>query len=91
MIRSMLDDCGPSQHLLGNYQVIVDGDRASSRCRIRVFHVGAGARASLEPFECWGEYLDELSRTEEGWRINHREMRTTIARGDASILGPASE
>ncbi|MGZ8813386.1 MAG: nuclear transport factor 2 family protein, partial [Mycobacterium sp.] len=27
-IRSFLDGCGPSQHLLGNYQISIDGDNA---------------------------------------------------------------
>ena len=31
-IRSYLDGCGPSQHLLGNYRIQLDGDHASSKC-----------------------------------------------------------
>jgi hypothetical protein len=34
-IRSFLDGCGPSQHLLGNYRIELEGDRASSRCYCR--------------------------------------------------------
>ncbi len=30
LVRSMLGGCGPTQHLLGNHRVEVDGDRA--RC-----------------------------------------------------------
>ena len=88
-IAGLLGGCGPSQHLLGNYQVAVDGDRARSTCRIRVFHQGAGTNASLEPFECFGEYRDDMRRGTSGWRIVHREMVTTIARGDPGVLGPA--
>ena len=90
-ITDLLGGCGPSQHLLGNYQVVVDGDRARSVCRIRVFHEGAGGKASLEPFECFGEYRDNLRRSTGGWRIVHRQMVTTIARGDYRVLGPAPD
>jgi hypothetical protein len=90
-ITDLLGGCGPSQHLLGNFQVSIDGEHARSVCRIRVFHVGAGAKASLEPFECFGEYRDELRRGRDGWRTARREMTTTIARGDIGVLGPASE
>ena len=90
-IRDLLGGCGPSQHLLGNYQVTVDEDRARSVCRIRVFHQGAGKKATLEPFECFGEYHDKLRRATDGWRIAHREMVTTIVRGDYGVLGPAPE
>jgi hypothetical protein len=56
-----------------------------------VFHQGAGTKASLEPFECFGEYRDDLRRGTDGWRIAHREMVTTIVRGDYGVLGPAPE
>lgn len=86
-ITDLLGGCGPSQHLLGNYQVLVNGDAARSTCRIRVFHVGAGPKAALEPFECFGEYRDLLVRSAAGWRITHRQMVTTILRGDYAVLG----
>jgi len=90
-ITDLLGGCGPSQHLLGNYQVTVDEDHARSTSRIRVFHQGAGSKASLEPFECFGEYHDDLRRAADGWRIAHREMVTTIVRGDYGVLGPTPE
>ena len=41
-IRSYLDGCGPSQHLLGNYRIVLDGDRATSKHYCRVMHMGKG-------------------------------------------------
>ncbi len=90
-ITDLLGGCGPSQHLLGNFQVSIEGEHARSVCRIRVFHQGLGAKGSLEPFECFGEYHDELRRGLDGWRIARREMITTITRGDFGVLGPAPE
>ncbi|MGW9131860.1 nuclear transport factor 2 family protein [Streptomyces sp. NPDC055681] len=48
-IRSFLDGCGPTQHLLGNHIVTIDGDKAVARCKARIYHYGAGERAALPP------------------------------------------
>ena len=86
-LRALLGGCGPSQHLLGNYQIEVDGDEARSVCRIRVYHEGAGQRAHLF-FEVFGEYHDTWVRTADGWRMATRRMDTTIALGDFETLQP---
>ena len=78
---------GAVEHLLGNFQVSIAGEHARSVCRIRVFDQGLGTKASLEPFECFGEYHDELRRCEEGWRIVRREMITTVS-GDFGVSNP---
>ena len=86
-VRSFLGGCGPSQHLLGNHQVTIDADRASSVCKARVFHVGMGERSHLT-YECFGNYWDDLVRTGEGWRIAARRFEVTITLGDPSVLRP---
>lgn len=85
-IRRFLDPCGPSQHLLGNYEIEVDGDRARSRVYIRAFHLGRGERERVS-YEMGGEYRDELVRTASGWRIARREGIAHWHQGDPSILG----
>lgn len=84
-VRGFLGGCGPSQHLLGNHHVEVDGDTARSVCKARVFHVGAGERSHLS-YECFGNYWDDLVRTDAGWRIRAREFEVTIQLGDPSVL-----
>lgn len=86
-IRSFLGGCGPSQHLLGNYDVVISGESARSVCKARVLHVGAGDRAD-QTYECCGNYLDELVRTTDGWRIRRRQFEVTISLGDMSVLQP---
>ncbi len=86
-VRSYLGGCGPSQHLLGNHQVLVDGDAARSVCKARVLHVGAGDKANLT-YECFGNYWDDLVRTGAGWRIAKRHFEVTISLGDISVLQP---
>jgi len=87
-IRSFLDGCGPSQHLIGNYQISIDGDQAQSSTKARVLHVGAGERAELTPYEAIGVYHDRHVRTAGGWRIIRRHFDVHISIGDINILQP---
>jgi hypothetical protein len=87
VIRSYLDACGPSQHLLGNYRVSVAGDRATSRVYVRAFHAGVGRAAGVH-YEMGGEYADELRRTRDGWRSVRRTMKPLFERGSREVLGP---
>ena len=86
-IRSFLGGCGPSQHLLGNYRIELEGDVASSRCYCRVMHFGKGAHEG-KTFESWIEYADELVRTSKGWRSRKRVANPQMNQGDISLLGP---
>ena len=86
-IRRYLDGCGPTQHLLGNYEIRIDGDRATARVYVRAYHLGLGDRSDVS-YEMFGEYRDELARTPEGWRITRRLGRPSFHLGDMSILGP---
>jgi len=86
-IQSHLGGCGPTQHLLGNYDVDINGDRATSSCRIRAYHRGTGEEADLF-YECFGQYDDVLQRTADGWRIAHRRMRVDIELGTHAVLKP---
>ena len=87
-IRSFLDGCGPSQHLLGNYRIHLgaDGDTASSRCYILMHH-GKGEHEGKH-YEMCGEYADEFVRTRAGWRSRKRTARAWMHAGDMSLLGP---
>jgi len=88
-IRGFLGGCGPSQHLLGNYEIRIEGDHAEAVTKVRVIHVGAGERATLAPYEAIGVYRDELARTTDGWRITHRTFDVHITLGDIEVLQPA--
>jgi hypothetical protein len=88
-IRGFLGGCGPSQHLLGNYEIRVEEDQAEAVTKARVIHVGAGERARLTPYEAIGTYKDRLIRAADGWRILHREFDVQITLGDIAVLQPA--
>lgn len=86
-LRVHLGGCGPSQHLLGNHRIVVNGDEASSITYARVFHQGAGERSALS-FECFGEYHDRWKRSDTGWRLASRRFDVSIVLGDFSVLQP---
>lgn len=87
MIRSMLGGCGPTQHMLSNYRITIDGDAADTVCSVRAFHAGID-EAKGKTFEVWGEYRDRLVRTGEGWRIARRTMAVTWVHGSFDVLRP---
>lgn len=86
--QAFLGGVGPSQHLLGNHRVQVDGDTARSLTYGRVLHQGAGPMAGSS-YECLGEYDDHWVRTTAGWRIARRWFRIDLEVGDPAVLRPA--
>ncbi|MBV6416408.1 MAG: hypothetical protein CMLOHMNK_00969 [Steroidobacteraceae bacterium] len=86
-IRSFLDECGPTQHLIGNLVVDVDGDRATSRCYVRDMHQGAGGKAHLD-FSTLGEYHDRWVRRNGKWWMTHRHKLNHAHLGSIEVLGP---
>lgn len=86
-VRAHLGGVGPTQHLLGNHRVEIDGDDARSLTYARVHHVGAGPMAGSF-FECLGEYDDIWRRTPAGWRLARRTFDMQIRLGDFAVLRP---
>jgi hypothetical protein len=87
MIAGFLTHCGPTQHLLGNHVVAIDGDRATARCAIRAFHAGRPGSANADcTYTVYGTYHDRFVRTPEGWRIEHRRMEVTHQTGDHRVF-----
>jgi hypothetical protein len=66
---------GPTQHLLSNFQVDVDGDRASSITYVHAVTVLASGPADW--IDTIGTYEDRWCRGADGWRIGDRRFRTT--------------
>jgi ketosteroid isomerase-like protein len=85
LVRRTLGGSGPSQHLLANHCVELDGDAARCVCQVRALSAGAG-RAAGRSYELIGEYRDRLVRTPDGWRIAHREMIIHHEIGSREVL-----
>ena len=71
LIRGFLDPCGPTQHLLGNVIVDVDGDVATSRAYVHDVHLNAAADPSVR-FYTLGDYRDTWRRDDGDWRLAER-------------------
>lgn len=84
-MRDHLDGCGPTQHLLGNHRVRVDGDRARCRAAGRVHHEGAGPMAG-HCLDVMGDYEDEWVRVEGAWYLAHRHFDMRIVDGPLEVL-----
>ena len=73
-----------SQHLVGNFRINLDGDKATSTCAIQAILVGVGDYKG-QSVMLWGEYRDRMERRPEGWRIVHRELAAFHATGDIGL------
>ena len=83
-IREFLDVCGPTQHLLGNIVVDVDGDTAVSHAYVSDMHLGA-TRPDLT-FSTLGEYHDTWRRIDGRWMITHRHKDSRAVLGTFEVF-----
>ncbi len=83
-VKAVLVQCSVTQHLLGNINIVVNGDEAHTTCYLSALHVGLGDYAT-QTLTVWGEYSDKLVRTANGWRIDHRTLTTMHASGDVGL------
>ena len=88
MCKSSLIGCGFTQHLLGNFIINIDNENATSKCYVRVYHVG------LEPnekefYEMFGEYIDDWRLIDNSWFIIHRKLIVNFEKGNREkVLAP---
>ena len=88
-ISGALTPLDASQHLIGNHQVRIDGDRATCRCYMQAQHVRHGAPGGPN-FIFAGTYEDEMERTTAGWRIRRRVLSNTWTEGNPAVVGRRS-
>jgi hypothetical protein len=86
LIRTYLDACGPTQHLLGSILVSVEGDHGTSRAYVHDMHLGAGDRAHLTFFTL-GDYHDRWERDGARWRLRHRQKLNHASVGTLEVFG----
>lgn len=84
-ISSALSPLDDSQHLIGNHEVVVDGDTATCRCYLQAQHVRQVPEGSPN-FIVAGRYEDRLERTPAGWRIRHRDLITMWTEGNPAVV-----
>lgn len=84
VIRTFLEACGPTQHIMTNIRVDLDGDEADAKCYLQATHAGSGDFVGKK-MTMWGEYSDRLVAGPDGWRIRRRELHTWYAEGDVGV------
>lgn len=79
-----------SQHMVNTHQVIVDGSTATSRCYMHAQHVrvAADVDGAGSLYVVAGRYEDRLERTDDGWRIRHRDLIPMWAQGNERVIRP---
>jgi 3-phenylpropionate/cinnamic acid dioxygenase small subunit len=85
-IRTFLDHCGPTQHLIGNLDIDIQGERANARCYIRAHHLEKDS-ASPKSYEAFGRYESVWVRGSAGWRVTDWTMTVTHEVGSREVLG----
>lgn len=83
-IRTALGHLDDSQHLVGNHEVVVDGDTATHRCYLQAQHVRHAATGGPN-YIVAGRYEDRLVRTDAGWRIAHRTLVVMWTEGNLAV------
>jgi hypothetical protein len=85
-MRAFLDDCGPTQHLLGNILIEVEEDRATSRAYVSDTHLSADEN-SEQTFCTLGDYHDEWQKINNEWFMVQRVKQNRAHIGSFEVLG----
>lgn len=72
-VKSMTPDFVAQQHLLGNHEIALDGDRATATTYLHATQIES-EEAGGGVVVTGGVYRDVLVRTADGWRIAEREL-----------------
>ena len=85
-MRSFLDNCGTTQHLLANVVIDVDGDNATSSAYVCDVHL-ARDEASGVHFRTLGIYHDEWRRAGDSWLMRRRRKDNRATLGSMAVFG----
>ena len=86
-MRSFLDHCGPSQHLLGNIVIDVDGDRATSESYVSDMHLGKNSDEE-KSFRTLGNYTDSWIKIDGVWKLLRRMKDNRAFVGTMDVFNP---
>lgn len=89
-MRSFLDDCGPTQHLLGNILIDIEGDHARSKAYVSDMHLSAEDNSD-QTFSTLGDYHDEWQKIGNEWFMTKRVKLNRAHIGSFEVLGAGPE
>ena len=83
--QSTLPGFDATQHMITNHQITVDGDEATAVAYVRATHKLGDAMWVVR-----GYYVDELVRTDEGWKLQAIQYNASYEEGDRSLVEQAA-
>ena len=83
--QSILPGFEATQHLITNHQITVDGDNATVIAQVRATH-----KLGNELWIVGGYYIDELVRTEEGWKVKSIQYNALYEEGNRALIEQAA-
>lgn len=85
LIRSYLDNCGTSQHLLGNILIDVDGDVATSESYVSDMHLPRDESRDIH-FRTLGNYSDRWVKRDGCWVMTSRIKNNRALMGSMGVF-----
>ena len=90
LVRSGLPGFHATQHVLTNFVIDIDGDRATATAYVTAEHFfDHGDR--MESVSLGGYYTDTLKRDDAGWKIHACTLHVFWNRGDMGLYDRARE
>lgn len=86
-IRSFLDNCGTTQHLLGNVVIDVSGDTATSEAYVADLHLHRDPGRDLS-FRTLGNYRDSWVKSGGTWLMSDRRKDNRATVGSMDVFKP---
>lgn len=86
-IRSFLDNCGTTQHILGNIIIDVVGDAATSQSYVSDMHLGKNPHNELH-FRTLGNYSDNWIKVGDTWLMSERVKHNRATLGSMDVFNP---
>ena len=83
--QSTLPGFDATQHLITNHQIEVSGDEATAIAYVRATHKLGDAM-----WVVGGYYVDELVRTDEGWKLQAIQYNALYEEGNRSLVEQAA-
>ena len=91
--QSTLPGFDATQHMITNHQITVNGDEATAVAYVRATHkLGNEMWVALKDTasHMGGYYVDELVRTDEGWKLKAIQYNALYESGNRSLIEKAA-
>lgn len=89
-VRATLEPFDATQHVLTNFQVVLDNDRATGSCYMAAHHHLVTGELR-EMHSIGGYYVHELKRNGSGWLIDRTQLNVTWEMGDRGLFELAAQ